>query len=110
MVDNVTLNDLSEGSEKETFEDEKKTEGTNGEADESILGEETKSEDEDIRLETFKDNEEEESKIDDDDDEDDSISQSKSIRSIYEDCRDDDEITKCKLYVFARADRGKEDW
>ncbi|EFN83391.1 testis-expressed protein 2 isoform X2 [Harpegnathos saltator] len=112
LVDSTTLNDLANGSEKETFDDEKKipqVEGVNEDGDESTLGEETKSEDEDFRLEVFKDNEEEELKIDEDEDEDD-LSQSKSLRSIYEDCRDDEEITKCKLYVFTRADREKEDW
>lgn len=112
LVDSTTLDDSAEGFEKDIFEDEKRipqVEGANKEGDESTLGEETKSEDEDSRLEIFKDNEDEELKIDEDEDEDD-LSQSKSLRSIYEDCRDDEEITKCKLYVFARADREKEDW
>lgn len=93
------------------FEDEKKVtqaEGASQEVEEN-LGEETKSEDEDSRFEFLKDNEEDESKIDEDEDDDD-LSQSKSLRSIYEDCRDNEEVTKYKLYVFARADREKEDW
>lgn len=114
LVDSTILNISADGLENEP-EDEKKilqVEEINEEGDETTLGEETKNEDEDWklpRLETFKDNEEEELKIDEDEDEDD-ISQSKSLRSIYEDCRDDEEITKCKMYVFARADREKEDW
>lgn len=111
LVDSTILNVSADGLENET-EDEKKIlqmEETNEEGDESTLGEETKSEDEDSRLEAFKDNEEEELKVDEDEDEDD-LSQSKSLRSIYEDCRDDEEITKYKMYVFARADREKEDW
>lgn len=105
LMDNSMLSDWTDLG-KESFDDEKK----NGqEGDENNLGEETKSEDEDSRLELFRDNEEEESKIEEDDDDDD-LSQSKSLRSIYEDCRDDEEITKYKLYVFARADREKEDW
>jgi len=97
---------------KESFEDEKKiaqAEGTDQEVEENTFGEETKSEDEDSRFEFLKDNDEDELKIDEDEDDDD-LSQSKSLRSIYEDCRDNEEITKCKLYVFARADREKEDW
>ncbi|XP_072745590.1 testis-expressed protein 2 [Anoplolepis gracilipes] len=97
---------------KESFEDEKKivqVTGTNQEDEENTLGEETKSEDEDSRFEFLKDNEEDELKIDEDEDDDD-LSQSKSLRSIYEDCRDNEEVTKCRLYVFARADREKEDW
>ncbi|KAM0725420.1 Testis-expressed protein 2 [Formica fusca] len=104
------MNDTNIG--KESFEDEKKTaytEGVNQEVEENTLGEDTKSEDEDSRFEFLKDNEEDELKIDEDEDDDD-LSQSKSLRSIYEDCRDNEEITKCKLYVFARADREKEDW
>lgn len=105
LIDSTTLSDWTDLG-KESFDDEKK----NGqEGDESVLGEETKSEDEDSRLELFRDNEEEESKMEEDDDDDD-LSQSKSLRSIYEDCRDDEEITKYKLYMFARADREKEDW
>lgn len=97
---------------KESFEDEKKiaqAEGTDQEIEENTFGEETKSEDEDSRFEFLKDNDEDELKIDEDEDDDD-LSQSKSLRSIYEDCRDNEEITKSKLYVFARADREKEDW
>ncbi|KYM92537.1 Testis-expressed sequence 2 protein [Atta colombica] len=111
LIDSTSLNDWTDLG-KETLEDEKKiiqVDGVNQEMDESIFGEETKSEDEDSRLEYFKDNEEDEFKIDDDEDDDD-FSQSKSLRSIYEDCRDNEEITKCKLYMFARADREKEDW
>lgn len=114
LIDNITLND-SIDCEKESLEDEKKiiqTEGTNEEGEDGIFSEETKNDNEDSKLEVFKDNEEEEEeelKIDEDEDDDD-LSQSKSVRSIYEDCRDDEEITKCKLYVFARADREKEDW
>lgn len=111
LVDCTSLSDWTDLG-KESFDDEKKiiqVEGVNQEIEDSTLGEETKSEDEDSRLEYFKDNEEDEFKIDEDDDDDD-LSQSKSIRSIYEDCRDNDEDTKCKLYVFARADREKEDW
>ncbi|XP_020295905.1 testis-expressed protein 2 [Pseudomyrmex gracilis] len=105
LIDNSMLSDWTDLG-KESFDDEKK----NGqEGDESTLGEETKSEDEDSRLELFRDNEEEESKVEEDDDDDD-ISQSKSLKSIYEDCRDDEEMIKYKLYVFARADREKEDW
>lgn len=105
------MNDCT-GIGKESFEDEKKTahaEGANQEVEENTLGEETKSEDEDSRFEFLKDNEEDELKIDEDE-EDDDFSQSKSLRSIYEDCRDNEEVTKCRLYVFARADREKEDW
>lgn len=108
LVDVTTLNeslDIPDEDEKKILQ----TEGANEEGDENTLGEETKSEDEDSRLEAFKDNEEEELKVDENEDEDD-LSQSKSLRSIYEDCHDDEEITKCKLYVFARADREKEDW
>ncbi|KAG5345112.1 TEX2 protein, partial [Acromyrmex charruanus] len=111
LIDSTSLNDWTDLG-KETLEDEKKiiqVDGVNQEMDESTFGEETKSEDEDSRLEYFKDNEEDEFKIDDDEDDDD-FSQSKSLRSIYEDCRDNEEITKCKLYMFARADREKEDW
>lgn len=111
LVDSTSLNDWTDLG-KEFFEDEKKisqVEGASQEVDESTLGDETKSEDEDFRLEYFKDNEEDEFKLDEDEDDDD-LSQSKSIRSIYEDCRDNEEVTKCKLYVFARADREKEDW
>lgn len=109
-MDSTNLSDWV-NLEKESFEDEKtiQVEGINQEIEESTLGEETKSEDEDSRLEYFKDNEEDEFKIDEDEDDDD-LSQSKSLRSIYEDCRDNEEGTKCKLYVFARADREKEDW
>lgn len=105
-MDSGTLSDWVE-LEKDSLEDEKRIAQTEGE--EIALADETKSEDEDSKYELFKDNEDEELKIDEDDDEDD-ISQSKSLRSIYEDCRDDEEITKCKLYMFARADREKEDW
>ncbi|KYM97883.1 PREDICTED: testis-expressed sequence 2 protein [Cyphomyrmex costatus] len=111
LVNSTSLNDWTDLG-KETLEDEKKivqAEGVSQEVNESTFGEETKSEDEDSRLEYFKDNEEDEFKIDDDEDDDD-FSQSKSIRSIYEDCRDNEETSKCKLYVFARADREKEDW
>lgn len=111
LVDSTSLSDWTDLG-KESFEDEKKiiqVEGASPEIEENILGEETKSDDEDSRLEYFKDNEEDEFKIDEDEDDDD-ISQSKSIRSIYEDCRDNEEVTKCKLYMFARADREKEDW
>lgn len=109
LVDSTSLSDWTDLG-KESFDDEKKiiqVEGASQEIEESTLGEETKSEDEDSRLEYF--NEEDEFKIDEDDDDDD-FSQSKSIRSIYEDCRDNEEATKCRLYVFARADREKEDW
>jgi len=110
LIDSTSLSDWTDLG-KESFEDEKKIieEGISQEVEESTLGEETKSEDEDSRLEYFKDNEEDEFKIDEDEDDDD-FSQSKSIRSIYEDCRDNEEVIKCKLYVFARADREKEDW
>lgn len=111
LVDSTSLNDWTDLG-KEYFEDEKKitqAEGTSQEIEESTLGEETKSEDEDSRLEFFKDNEDDDFKIDEDEDDDD-LSQSKSIRSVYEDCRDNEEVTKCKLYIFARADREKEDW
>ncbi|XP_011648050.1 testis-expressed protein 2 [Pogonomyrmex barbatus] len=112
LIDSASLSDWTDLG-KESFEDEKKispVEGASQElVEENTMGEETKSEDEDSRLEFFKDNEEDEFKIDEDEDDDD-ISQSKSIRSIYEDCRDNEEVTKCKLYVFARADREKEDW
>ncbi|XP_011883282.1 PREDICTED: testis-expressed sequence 2 protein [Vollenhovia emeryi] len=110
LVNSASLSDWTDLG-KEYLEDEKKVqvEGANQEAEESTLGEETKSEDEDSRLEYFKDNEEDEFKVDEDEDDDD-LSQSKSIRSIYEDCRDNEEAAKCKLYVFARADREKEDW
>ncbi|EZA52034.1 hypothetical protein DMN91_009704 [Ooceraea biroi] len=109
LIDSGTLSDWTDILEKESLEDEKKIVQEGQEGEESTLADDTKSEDEDSRFELFKDNEDEELKIDEDDDDDD-ISQSKSIRSIYEDCRDDEEITKCKLYVFARADREKEDW
>lgn len=111
LVDSTSLSDWTDLG-KESWEDEKRitqTEGASQEIEESTLGEETKSEDEDSRLEYFKDNEEDEFKLDEDEDEDD-LSQSKSLRSIYEDCRDNEEATKCKLYMFARADREKEDW
>lgn len=111
LIDSGTLSDWT-NLEKDSFEDEKKiiqTEGVAQESEETTLADETKSEDEDSKFEFFKDNEDEELKIDEDDDDDD-ISQSKSVRSIYEDCRDDEEITKCKLYMFARTDREKEDW
>ncbi|XP_077254971.1 testis-expressed protein 2 [Temnothorax americanus] len=111
LVDSTSLSDWTDLG-KEYLEDEKKIiqmEGVSEEVEESTLGEETKSEDEDSRLDYFKDNEEDEFKIDEDEDDDD-LSQSKSIRSIYEDCRDNEEANKCKLYVFARADREKEDW
>lgn len=109
MVDSTSLSDWTDLG-KESFDDEKKiiqVEGVSQEVEENIVGEETKSEDEDSRLEYF--NEEDEFKIDEDEDDED-LSQSKSIRSVYEDCRDNEEISKCKLYVFARADREKEDW
>lgn len=107
-MDSTSLSDWTDLG-KESFDDEKKiqVEGANQEVEENTLGEETKSEDEDSRLEYFKDNEEDEFKFDEDEDDED-LSQSKSIRSVYEDCRDNEE--KCKLYVFARADREKEDW
>lgn len=111
LIDSTSLSDWTDLG-KESFDDDKKiiqVEGASQEAEESIVGEETKSEDEDSRLEYFKDNEDDEFKIDEDEDDDD-FSQSKSLRSIYEDCRDNEEVTKCKLYVFARADREKEDW
>lgn len=111
LVDSTSLNDWTDLG-KDSLENEKKitqTEGASQEIEDNTLGEETKSEDEDSRLEYFKDNEEDDFKIDEDEDDDD-LSQSKSIRSIYEDCRDNEEITKCKLYIFARADREKEDW
>lgn len=107
----IEINDCTDFG-KEFFEDEKKiaqTTGANQEDEENTLGDETKSEDEDSRFEFLKDTEDEELRIDEDEDEDD-LSQSKSLRSIYEDCRDNEEVTKCKLYVFARADREKEDW
>lgn len=109
LVDSTSLSDWTDLG-KESFDDEKKiiqVEGVSQEVEENIVGEETKSEDEDSRLEYF--NEEDEFKIDEDEDDED-LSQSKSIRSVYEDCRDNEEISKCKLYVFARADREKEDW
>ncbi|KAL0125179.1 hypothetical protein PUN28_004368 [Cardiocondyla obscurior] len=110
LINSTSLSDWTDLG-KEFLEDEKKiqAEGTSQEIEENTLGEETKSEDDDSRLEYFKDNEEDEFKIDEDEDDDD-LSQSKSSRSIYEDCRDNEEVTKCKLYVFARADREKEDW
>lgn len=111
LVGSTSLSDWTDLG-KEFLEDEKKitqAEGASQDVEDSTLGEETKSEDEDFRLEYFKDNEEDEFKLDEDEDDDD-LSQSKSIRSIYEDCRDNEEVTKCKLYVFARADREKEDW
>lgn len=109
LLEIITLDDCMDLGKE--FEDEKKVtqaEGASQEVEEN-LGEETKSEDEDSRFEFLKDNEEDESKIDEDEDDDD-LSQSKSLRSIYEDCRDNEEVTKYKLYVFARADREKEDW
>ena len=78
LIDSTSLNDWTDLG-KETLEDEKKiiqVDGVNQEMDESIFGEETKSEDEDSRLEYFKDNEEDEFKMDDDEDDDD-FSQSK---------------------------------
>lgn len=112
LIDSTMLSDWTDLG-KESYDDEKKinqAEGIDQEIEESTLGEETKSEDEDFRLEFFRNNEEdEESKINEDEDDDD-LSQSKSIRSVYEDCRDEEEITKWRLYVFARADREKEDW
>jgi len=110
LVDSGMLNDWI-NLEKDSFEDEKKnaqTENTAQGDEETTLADETKSEDEDSKFEFLKDNEDDELKIEEDDDDDD-VSQSKSVKSIYEDCRDD-EVTKCKLYVFARADREKEDW
>lgn len=112
LIESAILNE-SMDFEKESFEDEKKStqiEGTNQKDEENTLGEETKNEeDEESKWRIFNANEEEELKLYEDEDDDD-LSQSKSISSIYEDCRDDEEITKCKLYVFARADREKEDW
>ncbi|XP_012214701.1 testis-expressed protein 2 [Linepithema humile] len=112
LIDSTMLSDWTDLG-KESFDDEKKInqmEGIDQEIEESTLGEETKSEDEDFRLEFFKNNEEEEESKTYEDEDDDDLSQSKSIRSVYEDCRDEEEITKCRLYVFARADREKEDW
>lgn len=111
LIESTILNEFMDL--EESFEDEKQiiqTEGVNQENEESILVEETKNEeDEDSQLKIFENNEEKELKLYEDEDDDD-LSQSKSIRSIYEDCHDDEQITKCKLYVFARTDREKEDW
>lgn len=102
LIDNVTL--------RNSFEEDKKiSQEINQEGEESNFGEETKSEDEDSKLEFFKDDDDDMvMKIDEDEDDDD-LSLSRSLRSTYEDCRDD-ETNKCKLYLFARADREKEDW
>lgn len=41
---------------------------------------------------------------------DDDISLSKDPKDIFVDCRDDEDGTDLRMFIFARTDRQKEDW
>ncbi|KAK0168955.1 hypothetical protein PV327_002711 [Microctonus hyperodae] len=48
--------------------------------------------------------------VGEEDETDDDLSASKDTKDIFEDCRDDDEESRFKIYIFGRTDRQKEDW
>lgn len=46
----------------------------------------------------------------DTDDNDIDSSASKDLKDIFEDCEDDEDIARSKIFIFGRTDRQKEDW